>query len=209
MKQELSQSTPRARSATETGGFSLIEVILTTAIFALFIVAFAGAYLYGQEATATAGSRARAALLAEEGLEAVRNIRDASFANLTNGTYGLTTTSNQWNLFGTQDTADVFTRQIQVSPVDANRKAVIATVTWQQNQQRSGTVSLVTYFTNWAQASGGGPPTTCAEYCQTIGYTTGTCRKGKPQCTANGEIFENGGNHLCTQETGGTCCCLP
>ena len=40
-------------------------------------------------------TRARAATLADEGLEAVRNIRDANFSNLTDGTFGLTTTGNQ------------------------------------------------------------------------------------------------------------------
>lgn len=129
--------------------FSLVEVILASSVFGLLVTALVGAYLYGQESTALAGSRARATLLAEEGLEAVRNIRDANFSNLSNGTYGLATTGNQWNLSGSSDTNGIFTRQIIVSSIDTKRKSVTANVTWQQNPQRSGLVSLASRMTNW------------------------------------------------------------
>lgn len=130
-------------------GFSLVEIILASSIFVLLVTALVGAFLYGQESTALAGNRARANMLAEEGLEAVRNIRDPAYANLTDGTYGLTTTSNQWNLSGSSDTNGIFTRQIVISSVDTKRKSVTANVTWQQNPQRTGSVSLVSRLTNW------------------------------------------------------------
>ena len=140
--------------AGKQAGFSLVEVILSSAVFVLLVTALVGAYLYGQEATALAGNRARANMLAEEGLEAVRNIRDANFANLTDGTYGLTTTGNQWNLSGSSDVTDIFTRQIVISTVDTKRKSVTANVTWQQNPQRSGAIFFITYLTNWIRAVG-------------------------------------------------------
>lgn len=134
-------------------GFSLIEVILATALFALFVAALVGMYLYGQESTMLAGNRVRASLLAEEGLEAVRNIRDegseGSFDALTAGTYGLATSSNQWVLSGSSDTTDIFTRSITITDVGADRKDITSTITWQQNPQRSGTLSLVTRLTDW------------------------------------------------------------
>jgi len=57
----------------------------------------------------------------------------------------------------------------------------------------------------------GGVPTTCNDYCISLGtYIGGTCRKGVSQCNANGETNENGGNPLCIIQTeGGTCCCAP
>jgi len=132
-------------------GFSLVEVILSSAVFVLLVTALVGAYLYGQEATALAGNRARANMLAEEGLEAVRNIRDggSGINNLTDGTFGLSTTGNQWNLSGSSDITDIFTRQIVISAIDAKRKSVTANVTWQQNPQRTGTVSLSSRFSTW------------------------------------------------------------
>ena len=150
MKQEQSQSTQKAWLATNQAGFSLVEVILSSAVFALLVTALVGAWLYGQESTATAGARARAVLLAEEGLEASRNIRDSSYANLSTGTHGLQISSNQWGFSGTSDITDsFFTRQVVISSVDTNRKNGTSTVTWQQNPSRTGSVSLATRFTNW------------------------------------------------------------
>lgn len=141
------------RSAMVTGkgskGFSLVEVILASAVFVLLVTALVGAYLYGEESTALAGNRARAVLLAEEGLEAARNIRDAQYSNLANGTYGLAISGNQWVFLGAQDVTGIFTRQINISQVTATRKDVTVSVTWQQNPQRTGSVVLTTRITKW------------------------------------------------------------
>ena len=74
-----------------------MEVMLASAIFVLLVTALVGAYLYGQEATVLAGNRAQAVMLAEEGLEAVRNMRDFTFTALADGAYGLSTAGNQRN----------------------------------------------------------------------------------------------------------------
>lgn len=134
---------------TKQAGFSLVEVILASSVFVLLVTVLVGAYLYGQESTAFSGNRVRAAMLAEEGLEAARNIRDDGFSNLADGAYGLTTTGSQWNLSGSSDAADIFTRQVIIAAVDAKRKSATVNVTWQQNPQRNGLVSLTTRFTHW------------------------------------------------------------
>ena len=48
----------------------------------------------------------------------------------------------------------------------------------------------------------------CTLYCSSISYSAGTCRKKVPDCSANGEIYESGGDLWCT---GGNtkCCCAP
>lgn len=145
-----------AHFSVSQAGFSLVEVILASSIFILLATALIGAWLYGQESTYLAGNRARATMLAEEGLEATRNIRDAAFVNLTGGNHGLATVGNQWSFSGTSDAVDIFTRQIVISPVDTKRKSVTSMVTWQQNEQRSGTVSLVSRLTDWLSAGGKG-----------------------------------------------------
>ena len=129
----------------------MVEAILATAVFGLFVTALSGIYLYGEESTALSGSRARAVLLAEEGLEAVRNIRDDDFSNLSDGTHGLAQSGNVWILSGSSDVTDIFTRAITISTVDANRKNVTSTVTWQQNAQRNGSVSLIERLTHWQE----------------------------------------------------------
>ena len=134
-------------------GFGLVEVLLAIALLGLLFTIFAGVYLYGQESSVLAGNRQRAVLIAEEGLEAVRNIRDegaeGSFEALAPGTYGLAVVSGQWAFAGSSDTTGIYTRQIVISDVDTNRKDVVSTVSWQQNAQRTGSVAFATRLTNW------------------------------------------------------------
>ena len=140
----------RIKNSTKKG-FSVVEVLLASALLVVIITAFAGAIIFGEESTALAGGRSRAAFLAQEGIEAVRNIRDENFANLIDGSYGLFVSSNQWELSGNSDTTDGFVRQITISSIDANRKQITSTVNWQQNNQRTGNVTLTTELTNWTQ----------------------------------------------------------
>lgn len=163
MKREQSPSIPKAWSATSQSGFSLVEVILASAVFALLVSALVGVYLYGQESAALAGNRARAVMLAEEGLEATRNIRDASYANLSDGPHGIQISSDQWGFSGTSDVTDsFFTRQIVISSVDSNRKNVTSTVLWQQNPSRTGSVTLTARLTNWQGTKKGLAPSLVA-----------------------------------------------
>ena len=185
-------------------GFSLVEVLLSVSVFGLIVTALVGGLIYGQQSTALSGARARAAILADEGLEAVRNIRDENYANLTDGTFGLAISGNQWNFSGASDTTDVFTRTIAIYAVDANRKMVTSAVTWQQNPQRSGLAQTVTYLTNWRSVSA---PTTCGEYAVGQGYASGTCRQNTQQCTDNSETYLSGGDAFCTGSPSVDTCC--
>lgn len=206
MKLKLSISMLKARFNTK--GFSLVEILLSGFLFAFLVTAFVGAYIYGQDSTSSAGRRDRAVYIAKEGLEAVRSIRDDAFSNLVDGTYGLAISSNQWVLNGSSDTTDIFTRQITIATVDADTKQVSCDVTWQQNPQRAGDVSLVTYLTNW-QANIV-QITSCPSYCQSLGlgYTGGTCRANANQCNVNGETNQSGGDTYCTGgPSADTCCC--
>lgn len=130
-------------------GMSIVEALLAVSVFALLVTAFFGAWIYGQEATVMAGNNNQAVYLAEEGLEAVRNMRDGSFANLADGTYGLAVSGGQWVFSGSSDTTGIFTRQIVVSTVDAATKKITATITWSQNLQRNGSYSAETQLSKW------------------------------------------------------------
>lgn len=132
-------------------GFSPVEVLLAATIFGFLTTALVGAIVYGRGAPASAGDRARAVALAEEGNEAVRNIRDAAFANIADGTYGLVQSGNVWTLSGSSDTSGIYTRQVVIASVDATRKTVTTTVSWPQGSTTAQT-SVVGRFTNW-QAS--------------------------------------------------------
>ncbi|MBI3495148.1 prepilin-type N-terminal cleavage/methylation domain-containing protein [Candidatus Berkelbacteria bacterium] len=145
----------RQKAQSSTKGFSLIEVLLAATLFSLVVTALIGALFYGTQATSLAGERTRATFLADEGLEAARSIRDASFASLSAGLHGLTPQGGQWTLSGDHDTTDIFTRQIVVTDETSSRKKVTSTVTWSQNSQRPGSVGVVTYLTQWPETAGG------------------------------------------------------
>lgn len=202
----------------EPSGFSLVEILLAVSVFALIVSAFVGGLIFGKQSTAQAGMRSRAVLLAEEGLEAVRNIRDQNFAILTDGAHGLVVSGNQWELSGSSDTSDIFTRSVTISTVDANRKQVTSEVTWSQSPQRTGMVSAVSYLSNWQDNAGPTPtsiptptptplisptptPATCDQYCQNAYGTSGSCVRSNACSTHNeGRIYECRAPNIC--------CCL-
>lgn len=129
----------------------MVEVLLAAAVFGFIVTALIGAIIYGRSSSAQAGERSRATLLADEGIEAVRNINDASFSNLADGTYGLAQTGNQWVFSGTSDISGIYTRQVVVSTASADRKTVVSTVSW-SGTGGSRQVSATTRLTNWRAA---------------------------------------------------------
>lgn len=137
------------KEITTCAGFSLIEALMGVSIFALLITALIGTIIYGRESTALAGKRARASFYAEEALEAVRNMRDESFSNLSDGTYGLSSSGGEWAFSGSSNTNGIFTRQLQITSLDETTKQITSTVTWAQNAQRNGNIVLTTYLANW------------------------------------------------------------
>ncbi|MDP1689184.1 MAG: hypothetical protein Q8L47_03575 [bacterium] len=136
-------------------GFSIVEALLAGAILALLLTAVVGAIIYGEDSAVSGGERTRALFLAEEGLEAARNIRNLNYSNLTDGTWGLSTSTNVWTLSGTSNTIENFNRQISIASVDSNTKTVTSTVSWRQNSTRSASTSITARLTNWLSSVGG------------------------------------------------------
>jgi type II secretory pathway pseudopilin PulG len=134
-------------SKGSSSGFGLLEAILAMALLSLVASVFAGALIYGQQSAFSAGSFSRAAFVAQEGLEAVRNIRDEDFSNLENGAHGLAIQDGVWRLVSEPDSVDIFSREIEISTIDENTKKVVATVSWTGMFQSSQT-TLTTYFVN-------------------------------------------------------------
>lgn len=137
-----------AVSHSKQRGFSPVEVLLAATILAVTVTAIIGALVYGRASTAEAGERMRATQLAEEAVEAVRNIRDAGYVNLIDGTYGLAQSGGTWTLAGSQDTSGTFTRQVTIASVDAKRKTVTTVVSWPQGNTTEQ-VTLTSRLTNW------------------------------------------------------------
>ncbi len=130
-------------------GFLLVEIILTSSLFVLFLTAFAGVFYYGLESSTVAGDRGRAVIFAEEGQEAIRSIKNANFSNLVDGTYGLAYSNNVWGFSGTQDVSGIYTRQVVITSAGVDRKTVTVNVSWQQTPSRMGSISVSSRYTNW------------------------------------------------------------
>lgn len=108
-----------------------------------------GIYFYSIRSVSVSGDRVRAIMLAQEGIEAVKNIRDTGFHTLSDGTYGLSTQSNIWEFSGDHDTTDIYERHIDISTLDASTKMVTSVVTWPSRGETPHTVTLSQLFTLW------------------------------------------------------------
>ncbi len=131
--------------------FALIDVILGASLFLIVAVFVVPGFLYGQESAQIDGKRLRALSYAEGGLEAMRSIRDEDFNQLNPGTFGITIDNNFWKLTGSSDTDGEFTRRVQLIEENENKYIARSTVTWAQNSQRNGELTLETILTNFAR----------------------------------------------------------
>lgn len=211
-------------------GLSILEVIISIAILTIIASSSVAAVLGSFSSVRLAKEETQATSLAVEAIEAVDSIRNQGWENVSAGTYGLDNSSGTWVFQGSSDTLGKFTRITTISSVqrdtsseivvsggtlDPDSYQVATSVTWNFTPTRSNTVSMTSLITNWQQARGAGsslPPgvTTCAEYCISQSYSTGTCRQNTQQCTNNSETYEISGDAFCVVGSpADTCCCLP
>jgi len=129
-------------------GFIAIEALLAVSILVMFFVAFIGVAVFNRQSYENSSDRATAVMLAEEGVEAVRNIRDGDFSLLSSGSYGLIEQDNKWELSGSFDTTGKFIRKIEISSVSADKLKIVVSVDWNEMGNKKN-FSLVSYLTNW------------------------------------------------------------
>lgn len=137
-----------------TKGYSVIEVMFAVTLFLMFAAVFVSAFIGSQQTTSLTGKRDRATDLANEGMEAVRSIRDANYKNLTPGDHGLSTTNNQWDLTDPPDNIGEFTRVITIEDIDTDRKRITSQVSWPEESDRKNSVSVTSILSNWRETPG-------------------------------------------------------
>ena len=140
-------------------GQILIELMIAMAIFVLVVAAVTLLVLGVFLSDRVSRERMEATFLAQEGIEAVRSIRDRDFDNLIPGVYGLRLTGNQWVFSGNYDKHGKFTRQITISNVSGeidptDIKKIESEVTWKVNPMRENSLALTNYLTDWQQTQG-------------------------------------------------------
>ena len=152
-------------------GSSILEIIVAVAIFILITSSVVVLYLGSQSTTLRDKEKLQADMYLQQGMEAVRSIRDYSFTNVTNGTHGLSNSSGYWQFSGSSDTLGQFTRTTLVESVqrdsgcsivasggttDTNSKKVTVTMNWDYEAGNSTSISATEYFNNWTETIGCG-----------------------------------------------------
>lgn len=147
-------------------GQSLLEIIVAMAIFALISATMVVFSTSGFLSLNVGGEQTEAAALAQEGMEAVRSIRDRAWNELIFTTSSVMTSSGQWFFGGENTQAQVgdYLRTITTESVcrDANNvivdcpasytdvqtKKITSQIDWPV-RNTTNTVKQVSYLTNW------------------------------------------------------------
>ncbi len=135
--------------------FLSVEALLALSILSLVVLGVAIMFLSSEQATLTWGNRSTALMVAQEGIEAMRSIRNTNFSTLSNGTYGLAQTGGVWTTSGTSDTLQAgYARAVTVATgSSSDSKEITSTVTWTGPTGQSQNTAVTTRLTNW-RASG-------------------------------------------------------
>lgn len=145
-------------------GQSLVEVIVALAIFSLVASALATMAIGGNNALLQGGDQSEAAALAEEGIEAIRAIRDAAWnvspdAQVSAGGGSWAYAGGGPEVIGKYTRTIAFTDVCRdgsddITPcpgtyVDAHTRRASVTVSWTTVTGAMNTVERVAYLTNW------------------------------------------------------------
>lgn len=156
----------------------MVEVIVSLGIFSIVVGAIFFLFFGGQSLSLDSSNQQIAVEYASEGIDAVRQIRDEDWDNLTDGNFGLVFSGGKWQFSGASDTRGIFTRQITVSEVDANTKKIISKVIWKTDPTRTQSVTLVEELTSWLAPLIGGCATDPLSGDWTNPQTLGTADLG-------------------------------
>jgi type II secretory pathway pseudopilin PulG len=156
-------------------GMSLIEIVIAIAIFSLISAAIASLSLSGMNGLVESADMTRAEALAQEGVEAVKSVRDNAWNTVVGTNIIAASTGNIWSVQsgGPEIILDSlgkqFTRAITLSDVcreiatntatttcsgpevytDVQSKKVTVNVSWTIREGVNNSVEKVLYVTNW------------------------------------------------------------
>ncbi|MFH1749952.1 MAG: hypothetical protein ABH837_03630 [bacterium] len=141
--------------------FTITELLIALAIFAVLASSIIYVIIDALEAGRASKDRSIASTLAQEGLEIIRNIRNRDYNQLTNGTYGLTLSENQWILSPTPELIqDRFTREIIIDDYATNKKLITSKISWELRPGRDLEINLESILSNWKDSTPTIPPWT-------------------------------------------------
>lgn len=130
-------------------GQIVVETLVALGVFTLGVVSVWLLVISIYDSSRLGKERSRGRMLAEEGIEAVRSIRDRGFTNLSPGVYGLSLVGRRWGLVGAPDTTGPFLRTVTITSVGANRFNISVSVQWQFTTTRPERIAAETRLTRW------------------------------------------------------------
>lgn len=209
-------------------GQSLVEVIVAVSIFMIISSSAAVSVVGSLSASRLAEEETQATFYSNQGLEAVRSIKNRGWddpfltTDCTSVTCGLTL-NGQWSFNGNADDPDgsgKFLRELSIENVerdidgnvvdsggkiDSETKRVVSTIKWDFTSGRQNEVVLTSLLTNWQESV---KQNTCFDYCKNYEYLASACRRNAQACNQNGEVNASNADQFCpggSQED--TCCC--
>ncbi len=132
-------------------GSLLLEAIIAIGVFAIFLAGIGMSLILGERSTVSSGDHARAAFIAEQQIEALKQMRTANFSYLATGTRGvaLTKSGSGWTFSGSSVLKNGYRSKVIITSHATDWVDVQSYVSWNFGQTRSGSVTLTTSFTNW------------------------------------------------------------
>lgn len=109
-------------------GQSLIELLFAIALFTIGVTTIGYLIIEAHVSIYRNTQFLQAEFLAQEGLEAVRGIRDRDFYLLDEGTYGLMRSEDGWELSEAEETIDAFTRTVDIEEETDDIRMITSTV---------------------------------------------------------------------------------
>lgn len=165
------------QSHTKQSAFSLVEILIAIAMFAIFSTSIVYLSLDTVDRDSKTQLDNEALLYAQEGIEAMRNMRDRDYLSLANGDHGLQLSGDEWAFIAAPEDIDgLFERIITIEDVyrdvnndiaetgtfDPDTKKVISQVDWLWRGTLDRSIELTTYLSNWTGDDW--IQTTCTEF---------------------------------------------
>ncbi len=135
-------------------GYSLLEVLLAIGLFGATSALFGTLTVEQTVSGLMTRERAAALRLAREGLDVSRYLRDSGWELVPAGTYGLSFAAARWTLDTLPEQRGIYTRILEITDVDPNRKMVRSRVSWADPRSTAlRETVLETQLSNWKTPS--------------------------------------------------------
>lgn len=144
-------------------GVSIIEILVAMTVFIVIAIPAYRSIDVGYRNVSFDNKYLQAIFHAQEGIEAARQVRAASWNNLSSGTYGIQLGAQGWQFISTAQTTSGLLRTIIISDVyrdasgnlsdtpgilEPDAKKIESKVSWEWLPGKSKEINLVSYLTN-------------------------------------------------------------